>query len=187
MTSSLLTLNDIHAALPEGAARYAHIAGVVRTAEQIEKSHGKFGGNLILAALYHDCGYAEKWRVTKFHALDGALAARQHGLSEDIAEAVLYHSGSWKEAQLLRPDIKDYYAPECLLMKTPLSRALTFCDLHTGLDGQRMSLDERAADVRHRRADIPSILQTWDEYNERFHAIENEWLPFLDTTKGLPQ
>jgi putative nucleotidyltransferase with HDIG domain len=184
VSNNALTLETVRAAFPEGTTRVAHIAGVVKLAEQIEKAYGKFGGKLKLAALYHDIGYAEKWRVTGFHPIDGALAVRKDDLEEDIAEAVLHHTGGWREAQLTRPDLSGYYAPECRLMKAPLSRALCFCDLHIGADGQRVSLDERIADICRRHADIPGILQTMDEYADRFRLIETEWMPFLKNAKG---
>lgn len=175
-----LTLEDVRAAFPEGALRFAHIEGVVNLAQQIEDAWGKFNGRLEQAAIYHDIGYAKQWDITGFHPVDGAMAARSHGLDETIAQAILYHSGSWKEAQLMCPDLRDYYASECLMMDTPLNRALCYCDMHTGPQGQSFSLDERLDDVRIRHAANKPLLGIIDEYYTRFLVIDAEWKAILE-------
>ncbi|MDR3423664.1 MAG: HD domain-containing protein [Alphaproteobacteria bacterium] len=184
MNENALTLEGVRAAFHDNIPRYTHIAGVVGLAENIEKNYGKFDGKLIRAAIYHDIGYAEPYRVTNFHSVDGALAARKHGIGEDIAEAVLYHTGSWIDMRLLRLDLKDYYDAECRMMKTPLNRAVSFCDLHTGPLGQRFSLDERLADIVNRYGPKSNILEAFKVYDKRFHEIDSEWSPYLDPLQG---
>ena len=117
--------------------------------------------------------------MTGFHPVDGAIAARDHGLDEDIAQAVLYHSGSWREARLMCPDLNDYYATECRMMELPLARAVTYCDLHTGPQGQRFSLEDRLSDIRMRHAKNKPLMGILDEYYPRFQAISSEWQKVL--------
>ncbi len=178
-TSKILTLDSVRPFFPEGAPRYAHIASAVQLAQRIENACGSFGGKLILATLYHDLGYSKQWNVTGFHPVDGAIAARNHGLDEDIAQAVLYHSGSWCEARLMCPDLDEDYAAECRMMELPLARAVTYCDLHTGPQGQSFSLDDRLNDVRRRHARNKPLLGILDEYYSRFQAISAEWQDVL--------
>jgi putative nucleotidyltransferase with HDIG domain len=180
--AKILALSDIRAAFPEGAPRYAHIVGVVSLANEVESAYKEFGGKLKLAALYHDIGYSAQYRVTGFHPVDGAMAARKHGLSEEIAQAILYHGGSWKEAQLLRPDLKEYYADQCQMMATPLSRAMTYCDLHTGPNGEAFSVEERLADIRQRHAANQPLLQVMHEYEDRFKMIAAEWQAIIPSS-----
>ena len=180
-TSKFLTLDAVRDFFPEGAPRYAHIVSAVRIAEQIEAACGRFDGKLILATLYHDLGYSPQWNVTGFHPVDGAIAARDHGLGEDIVQAILYHSGSWREARLMCPDLDGYYASSCLMMEMPLARAVTYCDLHTGPQGQGFALNDRLNDIRHRHATNKPILDILDEYYPRFQAISVEWQGMLES------
>lgn len=182
---SPLTMNDVRAAFPPDAPRLRHIEGVVHMAEDIEAHDRSFEGKLILSAIYHDIGYSQDWRVTGFHAIDGAIAARNHGLGEDIATAILYHSGSWREMQLGHNELASHYAPRCLMMDTPLSRAMTYCDLHTNVLGVSCSLDERLADIRNRRGNVPAIMLTLDEYEPLFRAIDAEWSSLLTHTNSF--
>lgn len=175
----MLTLEQIRDAFPPNAPRYAHILGVIELARTLESCDAGFGGKLELAALYHDIGYAETWKITGFHPVDGALTAREHGLPEAVAQAILHHGGSWSEARRLRPDVMKYYGPACRMMDDPLYRAMSFCDLHTGPSGKRISLDERLADIRQRHAANLPLMEVMSEYEERFRAIAAEWLPVL--------
>ena len=182
LATEILNLDLVREAFPEGAPRYAHIESAVRLAEEIEKAYGKFDGKLKLAVLYHDIGYAKQWDVTGFHPVDGAIAARAHGLGEDIAQAILYHSGSWQEARLMYPDLDSYYASECRMMETPLARAVTYCDLHTSPLGQNLSLDERVEDFNRTHATNQPLVDIIDAYYQRFQAITVEWQQVLETS-----
>jgi putative nucleotidyltransferase with HDIG domain len=180
-----LTLNDVRASFPEISARFQHICGVVNLAEQIERSYGDFDGKLVQAALYHDLGYSKHWIVTGFHPVDGAIAARNHKLEETIVRAILHHGGSWREARVMYPDLDGFYGPECLMMETPLSRALTYCDFHTGPQGQAFSLDARMTDIRARHSANKPLLDIMEEYHERFKEIDAEWQAVLEARSIL--
>jgi len=179
-----LSIEDVRAAFPYGSARLAHIEGVLQMASMIEIAWEDFDGKLEQAALYHDIGYAKHWNVTGFHPVDGAIAARDHGLDETVAQAILYHSGSWREAQMMCPDLCDLYASSCRMMDTPLNRAITYCDMHIGPQGQQFTLDERLADIKIRHATNQPLLGIIDEYYTRFMVIDAEWKAVLDRSSG---
>lgn len=161
-----------------GSHRLAHILRVIETAQELE-AHQPFGGRLILAAIYHDIGYAETLIETGYHPIDGALVARRDGLDPEISDAVLHHSGAWALAQRSRPDLMQYYGCDCRMMHTQLSRALTFCDTHSGPHGERFALTERLAEIRIRHAKNADLLTALEDNQQDFQTIEAEFLPLL--------
>lgn len=163
---------------PADAARLAHIRQVIELARALEARRG-FGGRLIAAALYHDLGYAPEFAQTGFHPVDSAVLARADGLDPVVTDAVLHHSGARTLAELSRPDVLAAYGPVCRMMDTELSRALTFCDNHTGPNGERFTLSERLAEIRQRHAARPAILAVLDRHMPQFLSIEAEFLPLM--------
>ncbi len=163
---------------PPGSNRLAHILRVMKTAQALE-ARRSFGGRLVTAAAYHDIGYAEALIATGYHPVDGALVARRDGLDAEIVDAVLHHSGARTLAQISRPELMPHYGTECRMMRMPLSRALTFCDTHSGPRGERFGLAERIAEIRTRHAANADLLAALDESQQAFQTIEAEFLPLL--------
>lgn len=163
---------------PLGSHRRAHILRVMKTAQALE-ARRSFGGRLVVAAAYHDIGYAEALTVTGYHPIDGALVAHRDGLDAEITDAVLHHSGAWALAQRSRPELTRHYGAECRMMHTTLSRALTFCDTHSGPRGERYTLTERLDEIRIRHAANANLLAALDDSRQDFQTIEAEFLPFL--------
>lgn len=161
-----------------GSSRGAHILRVMKTAQELE-SRQPFGGRLVMAAAYHDIGYAGALIVTGYHPIDGALVARRDGLDPQITDAVLHHSGAWALAQRSRPELMRHYGPDCRMMRTALSRALTFCDTHSGPLGERFTLAERMGEIRIRHAANTDLLAALDDSQKDFQTIEAEFLPLL--------
>ena len=161
-----------------GSHRLAHILRVMKTAQEVE-ARRSFGGRLIMAAAYHDIGYAEALIVTGYHPVDSALLARRDGLDPEITDAVLHHSGAWALAQRSRADVTRHYGPACRMMHTTLSRALTFCDTHSGPRGERFSLAERLGEIRIRHAKNANLLTALSDSQQDFQSIEAEFLPLL--------
>ncbi|KUF10816.1 HD domain-containing protein [Pseudoponticoccus marisrubri] len=171
-------MRDPERLFPAGADRLAHIRRVMQTARALE-ARRCFGGRLVLAAAYHDIGYAPSLVVTGFHPVDGALVARRDGLDTEIVDAVLHHSGARALAQRSRPDLVAHYGPVCRMMDTALSRALTFCDLRSGPRGERLSQSERLAEIAVRHAGNAALLAAMEEARPDFMAIEAEFGPCL--------
>ncbi|MFD0982711.1 HD domain-containing protein [Tropicimonas aquimaris] len=150
----------------------------MQTARSIE-ARLPFGGRLVIAAAYHDLGYAPDLATTGFHPVDGALVARSDGLDDGIVEAVLHHSGARALAQRTRPELMPHYGPECRMMRSALSRALTFCDTHSGPRGETFTLSERIAEIRQRHAGNTPLLASLDQHLSDYEALEAEFLPLL--------
>lgn len=161
-----------------GTPRLAHIQQVMRTARRIEAQR-PFGGRLVIAAAYHDLGYAQPLCVTGFHPVDSALIAREDGLDDEIIDAVLHHSGARGLAARSRPDLLHHYGPDCRMTRTALSRALTFCDNRSGPTGAPLSLTQRLSDIRVRHAATPPVLETTQAYLPEFEAIDAEFSALL--------
>ncbi len=163
---------------PSTSNRLVHILKVMQIARALE-ARRSFGGRLVTAAAYHDIGYAEALAVTGYHPIDGALVARHDGLDAEIVDAVLHHSGARTLAQRSRPDLMPHYGPDCRMMCTALSRALTFCDTHSGPQGEHFTLTERIAEIRTRHASNTALLAALEESQPEFQAIEAEFLPLM--------
>ncbi|MBW4983244.1 hypothetical protein KZZ07_11885 [Mameliella sp. CS4] len=163
---------------PPDAPRLAHIQQVMRTARIVE-ARQEFGGRLVIAAAYHDIGYAEAFAVTGFHPVDGAVLARADGCDAGVVDAVLHHSGARGLCLRMRPDLAGRYGPTCRMMDTALSRALTFCDNRSGPNGEALTLAERIADIRWRHAGNPALLETTADYLPLFERIDAEFARLL--------
>ncbi len=101
---------------------------------------------MVAAPHLHDIGYAGELTITGFHPLDGALWLL--GLVEvEVAALVAHHSCSWVEADVrgLGVQLEELPRPRLELLD-----ALTYCDMTSGPDGQRVTLEQRLAEVTHR-------------------------------------
>ncbi|WP_420326720.1 HD domain-containing protein [Mameliella sp.] len=163
---------------PPDAPRLAHIRRVMELARRVE-ARQDFGGRLVIAAAYHDIGYAETFAKTGFHPVDGAILARSDGCGAEVVDAVLHHSGARGLCLRTRPDLAGHYGPTCRMMDTALSRALTFCDNRSGPNGETLTLSQRIADIRQRHAGNPALLETTADHLPLFERIDVEFAPLL--------
>jgi hypothetical protein len=126
-------------------ARWTHTIGVAQRAEELSVTVAAAEREVLVAAAWlHDIGYSPGLDATGFHPLDGAAYLHQHGWSERICGLVARHSGSLFIARALGLDhAVGRYADE----QSPVSDALTYADQTVGPHGQRMSIDERLAEV----------------------------------------
>lgn len=128
--------------------RLAHVAGVAARANGVAQALGWEGEQLVAAAWLHDIGYAPSLRVTGFHPLDGARHLAELGYDPQVISLVAFHSGARVEAALRGLDgplDAEFASPDPELLAL-----LTYCDLTTGPRGQRMTVDERIADILER-------------------------------------
>lgn len=127
--------------------RLAHSEGVGRRADEISSQVSKvLRDDFISAAFLHDIGYSPAVARTGFHALDGAVYLAERGLAS-IAALVAHHSGSEVEAEVrgLGASLAQFDRPDPLA-----ADALTYCDITTGPNGDRVTLEERLRDIRRR-------------------------------------
>lgn len=126
--------------------RWAHVQSVAAEALRISPAVDD-GGLLVSAALLHDIGYAPDLAATKFHPLDGARFLKDQDTPARLCALIARHSCAIKEAELRgrAADISEFPDEE-----TPLRDALWYCDMVTGPDGQRLTVDDRLAEIRSR-------------------------------------
>ncbi|MGH3041160.1 MAG: HD domain-containing protein [Gaiellaceae bacterium] len=109
---------------------------------------------LVAAAYVHDVGYAPDLAETEFHPLDGARFVRDAG-HERLAGLVAHHSASQAEAEErgLAEALGEFPAED-----SRVARALAYCDLTTGPDGEQVGVPERLAELAERLGeDDPAV------------------------------
>jgi HD domain len=129
--------------------RWAHVQGVANTARTLAPVLGRNTDLMTAAALLHDIGYAPSLADTGFHPLDGARYLRDVEHADPmLCRLVAHHSCAIIEAE--ERGLADVLAREFKPAPRNLADALIYCDLTTGPDGQRMTIEERLADIRAR-------------------------------------
>lgn len=126
--------------------RWAHVQSVAAEARRVAPAFDD-SDVLVAAAVLHDIGYAPDLANTNFHPLDGALFLQALDVPARLCALVARHSGAIKEAELrgCAADVAEF--PD---EKSPLRDALWYCDMVTGPDGQRLTVDDRLAEIRSR-------------------------------------
>ena len=129
--------------------RWAHTQGVADTARQLAPIVGDDAELLEAAAWLHDIGYAPEIAHTGFHPLDGARYLRDcQNADTSLCGLVAYHTGAIHEARVrgLEVDLeREFTEPSQLL-----ADALTYSDVTTGPDGDRVDVRERLTDIHER-------------------------------------
>jgi HD superfamily phosphodiesterase len=136
-------------------ARWRHTLRVVEHAQSFrDVINGDELEVLIAAAYLHDVGYALELTKTGFHPLDGARFLREAG-HERVAGLVAHHSASDAEADErgFAEQLAEFPSEDSLV-----ARALTYCDLTTGPDGEEMGVSARLAELGDRLGeDDPTV------------------------------
>ena len=129
--------------------RWAHTRGVAASARDLVPILGSDADLIIAAAWLHDIGYAPALADTGFHPLDGARYLRDVEHADLVlCQLVAHHSGALAEAR--ERGLADELSGDFEPASRPLSDALTYCDMTTGPDGQRLTVERRLAEIRAR-------------------------------------
>ncbi len=127
--------------------RWQHTAGVARLAQQVAADVGIEAPELVAAAYLHDIGYSPAAHDTGFHPLDGARHLQALCLPEMVVRLVAHHTTAAAEA-----DERGLGHELARFPRAPddVADVLLYCDLHTGVTGEEVTLAERISDVRTR-------------------------------------
>jgi hypothetical protein len=129
--------------------RWAHVQGVAATARGLGWILGHDAELLTAAAVLHDIGYSPGLRDSGFHSLDGARYLRDAQHADGmVCRLVAHHSCAIAEAE--EYGLAAVLAREFKPAPRSLADALIYCDMTTGPDGQRMTIEQRLADIRAR-------------------------------------
>ncbi|HUZ27494.1 MAG TPA: HD domain-containing protein [Streptosporangiaceae bacterium] len=126
--------------------RWAHVQAVAATARTLAPVLGGDADLVIAAGWLHDIGYAPALAGSGFHPLDGARYLRDAGHAGDVlCRLVANHSCAITEAagRGLAGELSREFRPA----RRDLADALIYCDMTTGPDGQRMTVEQRLADI----------------------------------------
>ncbi len=129
--------------------RWAHTQGVAGAARALAPVLGREADLLTAAAWLHDIGYAAGVASTGLHQLDGARYLRDtERASGVLCRLVAHHSCAVNEAA--ERGLARQLAAEFKPARRDLADALTYCDMTTSPDGQRMPVVRRLAEIRAR-------------------------------------
>jgi HD domain len=129
--------------------RWAHTQGVAAQAGRLADISGHDAALLEAAAWLHDIGYSPRLVATGFHALDGARYLRdvEHADAR-LCRLVAHHTCAIFEAK--ERGLADVLTGEFPPRRDELTDPLIYCDMTTGPLGERLSVDERLAEIYRR-------------------------------------
>jgi hypothetical protein len=136
-------------------ARFEHTRQVAARAAELAPAVAEEDRDLlVVAAWWHDLGYAPELVQTGFHPIDGARYLAAKGHSPRLCALVAHHSAATFEAEErgLTAELADWPREE-----GPVPDALWMADMTTGPRGQTFDYDERLAEILD-RYDADSIV-----------------------------
>jgi putative nucleotidyltransferase with HDIG domain len=129
--------------------RWAHTQSVAAQARSLAPILGSDAEIVTAAAWLHDIGYAPDLHDTGFHPLDGARYLRSTTQAPDVVcRLVAHHSCAAIEAA--ERGLADELARDFAPARPDLTDALIFCDLTTGPDGRRLTIEQRLSEIHAR-------------------------------------
>jgi hypothetical protein len=139
--------------------RWSHVQTVVaRAGELTDAVRPDQAEHLVAAAWLHDIGYAPEIGLTRFHPLDGARYLRDLDWPADVVNLVAHHSGARFEAaeRGMSEQLNEFP-----FVDNPVLDALVTADLTTGPGGERLTYDERIAEILERYPVNDPVHRTW--------------------------
>ena len=126
--------------------RWAHTQGVAAAAAGLSSILGADAGLIEAAAWLHDVGYSPALAATGFHPLDGARYLRDvHRADGLLCRLVAHHSGALGEA--VERGLAEELAGEFPFPPGDLYDALSYSDFTTSPDGERVTVEQRIAEI----------------------------------------
>ena len=129
--------------------RWSHVQGVAAQARSLAPNLGADAALLEAAAWLHDIGYLPELAETGLHGLDGARYLRDVQHAEPLlCRLVAHHSCAVIEAE--ERGLAHFLNREFAPPPRRLADALTFCDMTTSPDGERVHVHNRLAEIHDR-------------------------------------
>lgn len=162
--------------------RWTHVRSAAAEAKRIALAFDD-GELLVTAAVLHDIGYAPGLAITRFHPLDGARFLQKQNAPARLSALIARHSCAIHEAELrgCATGLAEFPDEE-----TPLRDALWYCDMVTGPDGQRLTVDDRLAEIRSRYGPESLVGRFLDVARPELVAAVDRTIDRY-TTAGIPQ
>jgi HD domain len=142
---------DVARMLLEGPLprRWAHSQGVARQARSLAPILDRDADLLEAGAVLHDIGYSPGLQDSRLHSLDGARYLRDVEHADPVlCGLVAYHSCAINEAA--ERGLADVLESEFVPADRLLSDALTYCDMTTTRDGDRITVEHRLSEIQSR-------------------------------------
>lgn len=162
--------------------RWLHVQSVAREALRIADMPDVDRDALTQSAVLHDIGYSPIVARVGFHPLDGARFLAARNFDHRVAALVAHHSSAATEAGLRHVVGLGVFGDEA----TPTRDALWYCDAITGPRGERLSPDERWAEIRTRYGAGHVVTQFLDVAEPVLRAAVERTLARMDAA-GVPQ
>ncbi len=135
--------------------RLAHTLAVGETCAVVAE-HGRvrrsWADLAIVAAYLHDVGYSPDIKAVNFHPIDGARYLRRIGW-EALVPFVAHHSQAFLQAEILGLNLAEFKR-----VRGVVQDLVDYSDVRTGPVGQRMTPDERLAEIVERHGTDSSAL-----------------------------
>lgn len=144
-----------HRLLARVGSRYVHSRQVAARAAELAPAVDEEDRDLlVVAAWWHDLGYAPDLVQTGFHPIDGARYLAAQGHAPRLCALVAHHSGATFEAEErgLSAELAEWPREE-----GPVADALWTADMTTGPRGQSFDYSQRLAEILA-RYDTDSIV-----------------------------
>ncbi len=128
--------------------RWSHTQAVAaRAVEQMQAVPLGDRELLVVAAWWHDIGYAPELAVSGFHPIDGARYLSGQGCPERLCALVAHHSAAMFEAEErgLADELSAWPREQ-----SAVADALWMADMTTGPRGERVDYPTRLAEIRER-------------------------------------
>jgi hypothetical protein len=162
--------------------RWAHTRGVAAQAETIRPILGNDADLVTAAAWLHDIGYSPTLAKTGFHPLDGARYLRDvHHADPRLCNLVAHHTCAMIEAE--ERGLAEELGREFAHLPDASQKALTYCDMTTGPDGERLTPDDRLREISSRygpghivtasvRRAEPSLLEAFGAVQRQINCLK---------------
>jgi putative nucleotidyltransferase with HDIG domain len=125
--------------------RWRHVQAVAAEAARLCDQLGVDRRTVVCAAWLHDIGYAPAVAETGYHPLDGARYLRRLGWDDDVCQLVAHHTDAARQAD--DQGLGDELRVEFAEMGSLAQDILWTADATTGPNGERLTLDQRIAEI----------------------------------------